>query len=294
MLPNFIGIGAPKAGTTWLFRCLQEHPEIFVALIKEVNFFHYEKIDGRLNEYEEHFSGAAAAVAIGEISVRYLHSPRAAARIKTYIPDARLFVSLRNPIDQIYSHYWHLRRQNFHQLDCPRAPHSFEDALNKYEDALLVPAYYCKPLMQWLKYFDRSQLHIIFFDDICSRPGYVLSELYAFLGVNNTFVPVNISQTGSSVRRGTSPRSPFHERIHSLLYDHLARRLYYKVKLCIGVRRAQRIKDVLRIRETMEFLFQQKGYPPMSPDTRAFLRDRFAEDIKGIEELTGRDLSHWK
>lgn len=247
-----------------------------------------------MKEYEVHFADAAGAVAVGEISVRYLHSPRAPGRIKTYIPNARLFVSLRNPIEQVYSHYWHLRRQNFHQLDRKEVPRTFEEALEKHEERLLKPGYYYRPLLQWLPHFDRSQLLIIFFDDIHSRPEDVLGRLYSFLGVNNSFKPVSINQIGSSIRRGTSPKSPLHDRIHAFLYEYLARRIYYRIKLGLGVRKAERIKDTLRFREIMEHLFQQKGYPPMHPDTRSFLRDRLAEDIQRLADLTGRDLSHWQ
>src|SRR5436190_8834257 len=102
MLPNFIGIGAPKAGTTWFFKCLQEHPEVFVAAVKETSFFDFAEVAGRLDKYEEHFAGSESFPARGEISTRYLTSQEAPARVKTYVPTARLFVSLRNPIDQVY------------------------------------------------------------------------------------------------------------------------------------------------------------------------------------------------
>ncbi|MDH3604785.1 MAG: sulfotransferase, partial [Candidatus Tectomicrobia bacterium] len=96
-LPTFIGIGAPKAGTTWLFRCLQEHPAVFAAAVKETNFFDYATITGRMHEYAAHFSTAAGCQAVGEISTRYLTSCRAPFRIRTYLPTARLFVTVRNP-----------------------------------------------------------------------------------------------------------------------------------------------------------------------------------------------------
>ena len=79
MLPNFIGLGAPKSATTWLYHCLREHPEVFVADSKEVMFFDYGDIRGRLETYEKHFKWAGDAKAIGEFSTRYLASTRAPA-----------------------------------------------------------------------------------------------------------------------------------------------------------------------------------------------------------------------
>ena len=294
MLPNFIGIGAPRAGTTWLFGRLREHPEIFMAEVKEANFFTAHTIAGRIKEYEDHFVGGDNAVAVGEISVRYLTSNLAPERIKHYMPDVRLFVSLRNPIDQIYSHYWHLHRQNFHQWDRTKVPRSFEEALETYEDTLLEPARYHKHLQKWLTIFDRSQLHIIFYDDVVGQPGNVLSELYSFIGVDSSFVPASIHERGASARRGTSPRGHLQGRMHSWLHDKLNRQVYYPLKQVIGVRAAARIKDKLRIRETMERLFLQPGYPEISSDMRELLRKHLANEIEQVASMTNRDLSHWQ
>ncbi|PON15180.1 hypothetical protein C2W62_25225 [Candidatus Entotheonella serta] len=56
MRPTFIGIGAPKAGTTWLYHCLREHPDVFMGAVKETRFFDYGTIDGRMAEYYAHFT----------------------------------------------------------------------------------------------------------------------------------------------------------------------------------------------------------------------------------------------
>lgn len=295
MLPTFIGIGAPRCGTTWLFNCLAEHPDIFMAPVKETNFFDYATIDGRLGEYEAHFAGAERARAVGEISVRYLASPRGAAeRIARLLPDVRLFVSLRNPVDQVYSHYWHLLRQNFHQWDVRQVPRSFEEALERYEDRLLEPARYARHLERWLQYFHRSQLHIIFYDDICARPREVLAGLYAHVGVDSAFVPAALADTGARARRGSAPRGGLTRRVYARLYDGLNRRVYYPLKRLIGPRRADQLKQLVRAREVLETFFQLPGYPPMRPETRAVLRAQFARETQALAELTGRDLRHWQ
>lgn len=294
MLPTFIGVGAPRAGTTWLFNCLAEHPDIFMAPVKETNFFDYATIEGRLGEYEAHFAGAERARAVGEISVRYLNSSRAPERIARLLPAARLFVSLRNPVDQVYSHYWHLLRQNFHQWDVQRVPASFEEALAQYEDKLLGPAYYSCHLQRWLQHFDPAQLHVLFYDDIRSQPREMLARLYAYVGVDDGFVPRSMADTGARARRGTSPRRGLLRQVYVRLYDRLSRRVYYPLKLLLGTRRADRLKRLLRAREAMETVFQQQGYPPMRPETRALLRQRFAQDIQALAALTGRDLRHWQ
>ena len=103
-----------------------------------------------------------------------------------------------------------------------------------------------------------------------------------------------MTQVDSDVRRGVSPRSPFHDRAHRFLYQHLARRLYYRLKLTLGLQRAVRLAESLRARQLMEALFYRSGYPPMSERTRAALRERFSEEVQQLSRLIGRDLSHWK
>lgn len=292
-LPTFLGLGAPKAATTWLFQCLHDHPDVFVADIKETEFFSWGHTIRDLNEYRRHFASVNGETAIGEITTSYLYWDGTAERVHKVLPDARLFVSLRNPMDQVYSHYWHLRRQNFHQNDHLR-PSSFEHALDMYPEKLLHPARYGEHLAHWLEVFEQDQLHIIWYDDIQTKPEQVLETLYAFLDVDTNVKPSALQSDGTSVRRGTSPQNPFYERMYTALYDGLTQHVYHPVKQWIGPARAEWLKNTLRVRETLETLFRNEGYPDMSPETRSRLRDHFADDIARLEDLTGRDLQHWR
>ena len=104
MLPTFIGIGAQRAGTTWAYNCLAEHPQVFMTRKKEQHFFYVNYSRG-LDWYAAQFAGAGSAVARGEITPDYLYHPEALANIARDLPDARLFVILRNPIDRAVSAY---------------------------------------------------------------------------------------------------------------------------------------------------------------------------------------------
>lgn len=293
MLPNFIGLGAPKSATTWLFHCLREHPEVFVADSKEVMFFDYGDIRGRLATYEEHFSKAGDAKAVGEFSTRYLASTRAPERVKRLIPDAKLIASLRQPADQIYSHYWHLRRQNFHGLDTSTEAPSFEQALKDMEDRLLTPACYYRHLSNWLEYFDRSRIHVILYDDIESAPKKVIEDLYAFLGVDSNFVPSALNPSHLQMRQGRVAGTAFKENLHRRIYTFLVRYVYRPLKALLGVRKADRIKSTLRVRETMDFLFHDAEYPCLSSEMRAVVSRRFDSDVRELSNFLGRPLNHW-
>lgn len=293
MLPNYIGIGAPKAGTTWLAACLAEHPEVFLAAVKETNFFDYTTIDGRLGEYEAHFNGSEGFNAVGEFCTRYLTSIRAPERIKILVPNVRLVVSLRNPIEQVNSHYWHFARQNFHQWNRANRSLSIDEALNSYPHRLLEPGLYAKHLGRWLQYFERDKILVLLYDDIQKYPERVLSSLYAFVGVKSDFIPLSLRKRDLTVRQGTSPRSPAMARMHSVLYGMLNRRIYYPLKAIIGPRRAVRIKDKLQVRQAMEQIFYRTGYPALRLKTRERLRKFFSDDVLRLELLLDRKLSHW-
>ena len=270
--------------------------------VKETDFFAsynyktHELGDEDFSRYEAFFEGGERAKAVGEISVGYLSDVSVPERVHRYLPDVRLVVSLRNPIDQIYSHYWHLNRQNFHQWYASPSDGrlGFEEALEKYHNRLVSPAYYATHLRGWLKYFDRSQIHIILYDEIVERPDKVLTDLYAFLGVEPTFRPAEEEQsTGSQVRQGTSPRSPLLHQIYLRLYAVLSRGIYYPLKRAIGVDRAASIISFLKVREIMEKVFRRKGYPKMRASTRKALSNQFQDEVRELERILGRDLNAW-
>ena len=142
--PNFYVVGAPKCGTTSLYRYLSEHPQIFLPKKKELHFFSRPELDRyskgtgdrqvlqslprQLHEYESFYNGVSASeIAIGDISPSYFVHLGAAARIKSYNNEAKVIVCLRNPIDKAFSQY-------MHQVALGKEPLSFYQAIEAEED----------------------------------------------------------------------------------------------------------------------------------------------------------------
>lgn len=294
ILPNFIGIGAPKSGTTWLAKCLGEHPDVFMAPVKETEFWKFGDAEERLYDYAAYFAGARHERAIGEFSVRYLSFPGVPERIGRVLPNVRLIASFRNPIEQVYSNYWHLKRQNFNLHNAAEAPRSIEEAIERYRDFLLAPARYAANLERWYAQFPRNQLLLLLYDDIEQRPAEVLERAFAFLGVDPKFQPPSMTVKGTAVRQGASPRSENAALWHAKIYYQLVENIYTPMKRWMGTRRAAQIKEALRVRPMMERIFMQQGYPPMNAETRALLGNEFAPEIERLMQLTGLDLSSWK
>src|SRR2546423_7757610 len=130
VMPNFFIVGAARSGTTSLDHYLNQHPEIYMAPRKEVNFFTADHFplsgpgDERINRgviddvdhYAQLFERVAGERAIGEISVFYLCYPGTAERIKQAVPAAKIIIVLREPVERAYSAYMHLVRDGREQL----------------------------------------------------------------------------------------------------------------------------------------------------------------------------------
>jgi len=172
-------------------------------------------------------------------------------------------------------------------------PDSFGEALRQYEDKLLGPARYYTHLRRWLQYFDRSQLLILFYDDIQNQPKTVLQELYEHVGVNPNFEPPSLERQDSSTRRGVSPRGETLDRIRRALYDVLNRRVYYPLKNTVGKERARKMKEFFRIKELIEGVFMEEGYPDMEDEKKKFIRDELLHEVEKLGEYSEKDLSIW-
>lgn len=126
MLPDFVIIGAQKSGTSFFYNLLTRHPQIEKAATKEVHFFS-RYYDLGPSWYNSHFpfprQKDASNPLTGEATPYYLLHPLAARRAADTIPQARLIVMLRNPVDRAYSHYQHQVRMGNEPLP------SFEEAI---------------------------------------------------------------------------------------------------------------------------------------------------------------------
>jgi len=202
-LPNFLVIGAAKSGTTSFFDYLGQHPDIFISPVKEPNFFafsgessldyHISDIPwvlGSVRNFEDYrglFSRANSHNAIGEASGTYLFHPRAAERIHRFIPDAKLIAILRNPVDRAYSAWLMHHRRGKEKRPFKEILAMNEQPTRYYRGSYLEKGLYCQQLMRYFKYFDRDQIRIFLYDQLCDDPHSLVQETYSFLGVDSGF-----------------------------------------------------------------------------------------------------------
>ncbi|MEC9344704.1 MAG: sulfotransferase [Pseudomonadota bacterium] len=295
LYPNVLGIGAAKAGTTTLSALLAAHPQVCLPAQKELNVLRHGNCLERLGEYEDFFAEAGQRPVRLDYSVSYLSSEQATVMASALLPEARLIVMLRNPVDQVQSHYWHLRRQNFHQWNAVDVAPELPEALDRYPGLLVEPALYGKHLQRWLSCFGRDRLHVMRFESFRNARTRSLDDLAAFLGIDP--FPVDAAVTdgaGRQGRAGVQPRSAGAERIYNRLYSMAARGPYQWLKAGLGVAFAESLKRRLRLREAAESLFFREGYEMAGPELRATILGRFRNDIGLLEEVTGESFDTWR
>ena len=116
--PNFFVVGPHKTGSTSVYTHLKHHPEVFLAETKQLRIFQPEHKDNPgLDVIRTMYSGAKGYKAIGEVAPDYFLDPAVPPRIREVCPDAKIVITLRDPVERAYSHYLHFRRMN-RDADC--------------------------------------------------------------------------------------------------------------------------------------------------------------------------------
>lgn len=218
-LPDFLVLGAQKAGTTALYAYLRWHPGITGPSWKEVSFFDRHWWRGE-QWYRGHFPLRARGRLVGEASPSYLFHPLAPERVRAVVPRARLVALLRDPVARAYSHYQH-------EVALGREPLSFEDALAAEEErtrgeverlvadprafsrawwdhTYVARGLYAEQLERWYAVFDRSQLLVVRTEDLAERPAETYAEILAFLGAE----PHALAEYPRVFERSYAPLAP--------------------------------------------------------------------------------------
>lgn len=201
-VPNWMGIGVVKGGTTSLYHLLKNHPEVYIPASKETHFFvspEYEK--GTEFYLSKYFGNKPSNCKGGDISPKFFIHRDAPRRIREAFGDNLKFIlTLRHPVDRAWSHYCH-SYERFHRVPYrPTEDLTFEDALVKEESRLAEPdeysfthhmwnayrytGFYDLHLRNWLKHFHQDNFLFILLDDIESNSGSVIDKITSFLGIS--------------------------------------------------------------------------------------------------------------
>ncbi|MDB9525074.1 sulfotransferase domain-containing protein [Oscillatoria sp. CS-180] len=219
-LPDFLVIGVVKGGTTSLYKYLIQHPQIISSLKKEVHYFNHENYKSRnVGWYRTHFPLknfiAPSRILTGEASPSYFHNPEGPDRVHALLPDTKLVLLLRNPIDRAYSHY-SMNRKNRRKrgLEEPpsfaeivrremailrekRPPTPTVDHLNPLGCCYVSSGIYVYSLQNWLQQFDLENVLILHSQDLFDTPEKVTNQVYRFLNLPQYSGTYDVFNAGS-------------------------------------------------------------------------------------------------
>lgn len=292
--PNFLVIGAPRAGTTSLQDYLGQHPDVFLSPRKEPRFFAYgpegpdhsgpadpwtinqtETTDRE--SYEALFDGVEDESAIGEVTPIYLSDETSPKRIADHMPDARLVAVLRNPIERAFSDFVNMVRLRREPLD------DFEEALDEERRRIQEgwspfyhyrrKGFYARQLQRYLEHFEPSQIRIFRFEDLVADADRVARDVFRFLGVDPD---VEVS-TDRAFNASGLPRS---EILQSILRSPPTRTALWALPDVFG-----------RLATRVEAANLEK--PTLSDHTYKALAGEYVGDVRRLEGLLGIDLDPW-
>ena len=277
-LPNFIGIGAPKSGSTWLYELLRKHPDVYMPEIrKELDFFNFDSNYSKgLSWYESFFPKSELAdnyKAIGEFTPRYIEQPeKCAKRIANIKSVNKLIVILRNPVNRTYSQYCHGVRSG--------STKSFESLLSE-KPWLIEHGLYARNLKPFLNFYSREQILCLIFEESVKNIEVTKSKLAEFLQVSVD----KFAQTGALPKVNQSYVPKFRQ-INNLAG--IINRSLVKSDLDWVIKVGNR----LGIRQMLAI--GAKPIPPLSESTKLRLQEAFANDIEELEKLLNLSLDIWK
>lgn len=286
-LPNFVIAGAMKTGTTTVSETIAAHPEGFVPERKEPHFFDADHQWRRgVHWYRGEFASAGEARAIGDATPLYMFYPRAIERMAQVIPEARLIVCVRNPIDRAYAQYLHLRQRD------GRERRTFEDAVAdelragaprpattgehplQGEPGYIAQGRYLEQIESLEHHYAPNRIHVVLLDDLERDPIDTFRGVFRFLGIDDGVMPAAAT------------------RVANAHIEFRPEWLWQRMQRHGVVRRAPRRPA----RWFVERFMMRAGVPydPVAGSLRDRLRDYFAPHNAALGRRLGRDLSDWR
>jgi len=221
-LPDFLGLGTQKGGTTTLQQLLNQHPAVHLAACKEVHYFskHWEQ---PTSWYASHFDAALPQQICGEITPFYLFHPEAPQRIHRLLPDARLIVLLRDPVERALSQYFHSRRLGLEDLPLEQALEaevvrlSSGELVHVQEHSYVSRSRYLDQLDRYLNLYPEQQMLVLQSETFFANPAPAWRRIEAFLGLPSAPCPAGHAKANA----GRGEAATVSDAVRSLLRQQL-------------------------------------------------------------------------
>lgn len=285
VLPNFICVGAQKAGSSSLYKLLKTHPEIHMSEKKEIHFFeHDEEYSKGLAYYADFFSpDYQGQKCIGEISPDYMQFKQVPQRILSSLGHIKIIFILRNPVDRAYS------QLNFHKmLKLENRKQSFEELLDQEEISPVIesrenwytPSYYkskslyYEQVKQFVDVFGMDNIHVVIFEEMLQSNHPNLKDTCRFLGIDENH-QFSKDHSNPTVMNFHSKKIVFLRKVKNHLKG--------LVPSSVLARWNEQLKRAL-----------YKKPSKLSPERKkAIFAKHFKNDVQKLEKLLGREIPLW-
>jgi len=281
ILPTFIIPGAEKSGTSYVAHILSQHPDVYIPYIKEPEFF--RAVRGGIGHnkgysyYRRLLAPGRDAKELGDASTAYLWDPSSPQLIAQYVPDVKLIVILRNPVDKTYSHYWEQIKAGCKLPDFGGGLASGDEQIGH----LVERSQYDVQLKRYSSLFGREQMLILLYDDLENNRASFFGRICAFLDLSP--LPDHVD-----LRVRVNPSGiPRLQTVARLLSNQKFLNLFRAAPAPL----ASKMRRVLYSMRKLNF--RRGTYPPMDQETRRRLIDVFRPSVAGLAELIHSDLTHW-
>jgi Sulfotransferase family len=298
-LPDFLVIGAPKAGTTALHTALAEHPQLYMSPVKEPKFFltdgpppsrggpgdarTYREHIWQRADYEALFDAAPEGARRGESTPFYLYDHAAQRRIRALIPEARLIVTIRDPVERAHSNWTHLWSAGLEPIHdfvqaCAAEPARVEAGWSSFWHYVGLGKY-GEQLRHLYTLFDRNQVLVLRYRDIVNAPAEALDLICAFLDVKQGIL--------TELPRENVTAHPDRTLTH--------RAVSRAVRAAEAVGRHLPGPVGAALTDSLEWVLQQNSRQrqPLTWTERQQVIPYFEADIRLLETVTDLDFGDW-
>jgi hypothetical protein len=301
-MPDFLIVGAPKAGTSALHAALSRHPDLWLSGVKEPKYFlcgdapppayrgpgdahSCREWTWQRDRYSALFADAAADRLCGESTPFYLYDDDAQRRIATRLPDVRLVAILRDPVDRAYSNWMHLWADGLEPLAdfaqaCAAEPARIKAGWAPFWHYRAMGRY-GRQLTGLFECFDRDRVLLLRYRELVDEPQSTLDRVCRFLGVREGAVGT-VPPDNSRPFVSAGPRAALLGRalrVGARAGAHLPPQLWRRAsRPLIGLLQSDR--DAHR--------------PTLSAEQRTRLLEPLLDDIEQLEKVTGQSFDDWR
>jgi len=315
--PQFIIIGAAKAGTTSLYKKLNMHPDVFMSNPKEPEFFARDDIyDRGIDWYFNLFSNASNTQVCGEASTLYSLTqlyPKTVVRMNELLPNVKIIYVVREPIKRAFSYYTQLIKnyqnstknyivnRTFEECIFPeKFPNrvnreqffaSFDQHLLDTPGTFIGGGMYMTNIENYLEFYNQENILLIDFDDLVKNIDEVAAKICKFIGVDSSLFPEN-----KEVRDNIT--SEYFKKIDKEIKK---QNTIFKLKSMPGVERFKKIIPQRLRRKVLAYFVNatyekaEESRPEMMlSSTNQYLKVFYKTEIEQLEKFWHKDLSMWK